>query len=64
MARKPKAGRKKGAPEEKPVKPQAERFKEAARQAEADETGNAFERAFRKIVPPRLRTTKRQDGSP
>jgi hypothetical protein len=34
-------------------KEQSERFKEAARKAEADESGEEFERAFRKIVPPR-----------
>jgi hypothetical protein len=32
-------------------KTQAERFTEAAREHEADETGKAFERAFGKIVP-------------
>ncbi len=40
----------------KPVKPkidkdQAERFKETARLLGADETGEAFENAFRRIVP-------------
>ncbi len=34
-------------------KPQRERFIEAARQAGVDETGEAFERAFKKIVPPK-----------
>jgi hypothetical protein len=44
----------------KPPKPQAasaaqhKRFAEAAREIEADETGKEFERAFRKIVPPKL----------
>jgi hypothetical protein len=38
---------------EKSEKPQAERFIEAARQIGADETGETFERAFAKIVPPR-----------
>lgn len=33
-------------------KPQHERFKEAAREHEADETGEKLERAFGKIVPP------------
>jgi hypothetical protein len=47
-------------PIRKPPKPQAAskaqhaRFVKAAREAEADETGEAFERAFRKIVPPKL----------
>ncbi len=34
-------------------KPQRERFIEAAREAGVDETGEAFERAFRKVVPPK-----------
>lgn len=34
-------------------KSQRERFIEAARRAEVDETGEAFERAFKKIVPPK-----------
>lgn len=36
-------------------KEQSERFKEAARIAGADETGDTFERLFRKIVPPKTR---------
>jgi hypothetical protein len=40
-------------PKKKPDKDQAERFREAARQLSVDETGEAFEIAFRKIVPPR-----------
>jgi hypothetical protein len=32
---------------------QSKRFIEAARQIEADESGEAFRRAFEKIVPPR-----------
>jgi hypothetical protein len=32
---------------------QSKRFAEAARQIEADESGEAFRRAFDKIVPPR-----------
>ena len=47
MARKPKAVR----PEAE--KTQAERFLETAREVGADETGEAFERAIEKIVPPR-----------
>lgn len=33
-------------------KPQHERFKEAAREIEADESGKKFEEAFGRIVPP------------
>jgi uncharacterized membrane protein len=44
------------APKETSQKPddpeQSRRFIEAARQIEADETGEAFRRAFEKIVPP------------
>jgi hypothetical protein len=32
---------------------QSKRFVEAAREIEADETGEAFRRAFEKIVPPK-----------
>jgi hypothetical protein len=32
---------------------QSERFKETARKLGADESGEAFERAFKKIVPPK-----------
>lgn len=39
-------------------KPQRERFIEAAREAGVDETGEAFERAFEKIVPPRWPRSK------
>jgi hypothetical protein len=48
----------------KPPKPQAasaaqhKRFVEAAREIEADETGKEFERAFRKVVPPKLAAKK------
>ena len=38
---------------QKPEKPQIERFKEAARELGCDDTGELFERAFTKIVPPR-----------
>jgi hypothetical protein len=34
---------------------QSERFKETARKLGADETGEEFERVFRKIVPPTRR---------
>jgi hypothetical protein len=44
-------------PRKKPPDPgeksQRERFIETARELEADETGEAFERAFNKIVPPK-----------
>jgi hypothetical protein len=36
---------------------QQARFIEAAKKAEADETGKKFERAFKKIVPARSRKT-------
>lgn len=39
-------------------KPQRERFIEAAREAGVDESGEEFERAFKKIAPP-----KRKQGS-
>ena len=39
-------------------KRQSERFKEAARKLEADETGKSFERAFSKIVPATKRPSK------
>lgn len=57
MGAKPKAGRSKRAEGEAPKeeKPQAERFIEAARQHGADESGEEFERAFKKIVPPKHR---------
>ncbi|WP_182482284.1 hypothetical protein [Henriciella barbarensis] len=34
----------------KDEKPQSQRFVDAAKEAEADESGEEFERAFRKIV--------------
>jgi len=45
-------------PDTKPKaeKPQIERFKELARSVGCDETGEEFERAFAKIVPPKKRT--------
>jgi hypothetical protein len=48
-----------GAPKKAKPKPkltdkeQSERFKEAAREIGVDETGMAFEKAFKKIVPRR-----------
>ena len=55
-AKKPVAAK----PKRKPPKPQAatksqhKRFVEAAKEFESDVTGAEFERAFRKIVPPKL----------
>jgi hypothetical protein len=41
-------------PSPKPDDPeQSKRFVETAREIEADESGEAFRRAFRKIVPPK-----------
>ena len=36
-------------------KPQRERFIEAAREVGVDESGEEFERAFKRIVPPKER---------
>jgi hypothetical protein len=48
-------GKPKPAPKRQNLKPddpeQSKRFVEAAREIEADETGEAFRRAFEKIVP-------------
>jgi hypothetical protein len=43
--------KKKVDPKETP-EAQHKRFKEAAREHEADESGKEFDRAFKKIVPP------------
>lgn len=43
----------KKSPSPKGEKPQHDRFKEAAKEVGADETGREFERAFKKIVPPK-----------
>jgi hypothetical protein len=56
MAQKPKARRDKSK-DRGEEKTQGERFIEAARAHGVDETGNEFERALRKIAPPR--TAKR-----
>ena len=54
-----KTKRNRDQPDAKPSVPkpddpeQSRRFVEAARQIEADETGEAVDRAFRKIVPPK-----------
>jgi len=51
MAEKPKP---KAKPPRKMTKAeQSERFKETARALDADESGEAFERAFRKILRPK-----------
>lgn len=49
---------KKKAPPEDPAK-QHERFKEAAREHGADESGKKFEQAFGKMVPPAKAKDKR-----
>lgn len=41
-------------------KSQSERFVEKARELGAEENGEAFERAFSKVVPPK--TVKQKDG--
>jgi len=52
-------------PKRKPPKPQAatktqhKRFVEAAREIEADESGKEFEKAFCRIVPPKLPGAKK-----
>lgn len=43
--------RKAGSSKKTSDKPQSERFKETARTLEVDESGNLFERLFRKAVP-------------
>jgi hypothetical protein len=35
-----------------------ERFIDMAREVEADESGKAFDRAFRKVVPPKSRSAQ------
>lgn len=39
---------------------QAERFIETARQHDADESGEEFERRFRRIIPPKSRERSEQ----
>jgi hypothetical protein len=56
MAEKPK---RKPPPKRKMTKTeQFERFKEAAQKHGVDETGQAFERAFRRIAPPKWRSNE------
>jgi hypothetical protein len=42
---------------------QSRRFKEAARDLGADESGEAFERAFKKIVPPKKPAGRASDNT-
>jgi hypothetical protein len=42
---------------------QSKRFIETARQIEVDETGEAFRRAFEKIIPPQSSTPKSDSPS-
>lgn len=51
MGAKPKAGRSEKPKRQEDQKAQAERFIETARQHGADESGEEFERVFKKIVP-------------
>lgn len=44
-------------------KSQKERFIEQARKSEADESGEAFERAFRRVVPPKTEPESGSRGS-
>jgi hypothetical protein len=57
MGKKPKTGRDLGTDGGKKTqeKTQAERFIETAREIGVDETGQEFERAMRKVAPPRKR---------
>jgi hypothetical protein len=42
-----------------PPKEQFKRFVEAAREHKVDESGKEFERAFKKVVPPKLPTKRK-----
>jgi hypothetical protein len=55
MAEKPKAG---GA-EKPPEKEQRERFIRTAREIGVDESGEEFERLFRRVAPPKKATSKK-----
>ena len=46
-------------PEPSDLKPQRERFAEAAKDVGADETGAEFERLFAKVVPAKDKPKKR-----
>jgi len=43
-------------------KSQAQRFKDAAREVECDETPEAFERVFAKVVPPKAGVPSARKG--
>lgn len=46
-----------------PDKDQAQRFKEAARELEVDETGKDFERALEKVISAKRRSKAPQNSS-
>jgi hypothetical protein len=46
---------------EAPSDKQSERFKETARELDVDESGQAFESAFRKIVPAKRRAATTEE---
>lgn len=54
MRKEPKA---RGPTKQETEKPQKQRFIEAARKIEADETGEAFERALERLVPHRPKSS-------
>jgi hypothetical protein len=58
MAEPPRRPAKPKPPKPKDDRPQSERFIEAARKVGVDETGEEFERAFGKIVPPKVRPAR------
>ena len=49
-------------PPPKDEKPQRERFMEAAKDVQADESGKEFERAVKKVVPPAKSGARRPAG--
>jgi hypothetical protein len=53
MGRKPKAGGPAKPKEQSEERPQIEDFIETARKLGVDETGETFEKAFRRLVPPK-----------
>jgi hypothetical protein len=55
--------RKPKVPESADDKEQSERFIEAAREFGADKGGKKFERAFKKLVPPKSKRTKPKASS-
>lgn len=60
MVQRPKGKSKRSGPKNTD-KVQSERFKETARRLGADESGEAFERTFRKVVPPRRASVGSRD---